>query len=103
MAIVCCVGSLGLISTLKLDIFPSESAKYIEIYTEIEPGTPLDKVREAHSAVEQAITSLPDSELVSWDMTYETPVSEGVITLTAMISASAVQLRSLKISIISWK
>lgn len=83
VAIMCCVGSLGLISTLKLDIFPSESAKYIEIYTEIEPGTPLDKVREAHSTVEQAITSLPDSELVSWDMTYETPVSEGVVTLTS--------------------
>jgi len=76
------IASAGLISTLKIDIFPSEAAKYIEVYTEAKPGTPLNEIRSAHQAVEQAINELPKSELASYELTYASPVSTGVITLT---------------------
>ncbi|MFM2587778.1 efflux RND transporter permease subunit [Vibrio sp. TBV020] len=76
------IASAGLISTLKIDIFPSEAAKYIEVYTEAKPGTPLNEIRSAHQAVEQAINELPKNELASYELTYSSPVSTGVITLT---------------------
>ncbi|MDA0148221.1 efflux RND transporter permease subunit [Vibrio sp. LaRot3] len=72
----------ALVATLRLDFFPAQAAKYIEVYTEVQPGTPMDKVREAHSQVEQAISALPESELLSYEMTYSTPVSTGLINLT---------------------
>ena len=71
-----------LVSTLKIDLFPSASAKYIEIYTEVEAGTPLDKIRLAHTQLEQAIAQLPSNELVSYELTYSTPTSTGLINLT---------------------
>ena len=52
-----CAG-LGLATTLSLDIFPSQAARYIDVYTEVEPGTPLVNVRQAHAALETAIRSL---------------------------------------------
>ncbi|NOH78346.1 efflux RND transporter permease subunit [Vibrio sp. RE86] len=81
-ALAICVASAGLISTLKIDIFPSEAAKYIEVYTETKPGTPLSEIRSAHKAVEQAINDLPENELASYELTYSSPVTTGVITLT---------------------
>lgn len=75
--------SVGLISTLKIDIFPSEAAKYIEIYTEAKPGTPLELIPAAHTSLEEAIQSLPENELVSYEIVYSSPVSTGVLTLTS--------------------
>lgn len=83
LALVISTVSAGMVSTLKLDIFPSEAAKYIEVYTEVKPGTPLNQVREAHHAVEKAINSLPENELVSFELVYASPVSEGKMTLTS--------------------
>ncbi|WP_122082328.1 efflux RND transporter permease subunit [Vibrio coralliirubri] len=71
-----------LVSSLKVDIFPTEAGKYIEVYTEVKAGTPLSKVREAHLSIEQAIESLPETELVSYELVYSSPVSQGVINLT---------------------
>ena len=81
-AFAICAGSGVLVSTLKVDIFPTEAGKYIDVYTEIQAGTPLDQVRSAHQQIEQAIEALPESELVSYEMTYSSPVSQGVINLT---------------------
>ncbi len=81
-ALVVAILSCGLITTLKLDIFPSESAKYVEVYTEVQPGTPLDQVRQQHVAIEQAIEALPLNERVSYEMSYASPVSTGVLVLT---------------------
>ncbi|KAB0291737.1 efflux RND transporter permease subunit [Vibrio fortis] len=81
-AFATCAGSAVLVSTLKVDIFPTEAGKYIDVYTEIQAGTPLDQVRIAHQQIEQAIEALPESELVSYEMTYSSPVSQGVINLT---------------------
>ncbi|GMM87703.1 efflux RND transporter permease subunit [Vibrio fortis] len=81
-AFATCAGSAVLVSTLKVDIFPTEAGKYIDVYTEIQAGTPLDQVRSAHQQIEQAIEALPESELVSYEMTYSSPVSQGVINLT---------------------
>ncbi|KAB0301506.1 efflux RND transporter permease subunit [Vibrio fortis] len=81
-AFATCAGSAVLVSTLKVDIFPTEAGKYIDVYTEIQAGTPLDLVRSAHQQIEQAIEALPESELVSYEMTYSSPVSQGVINLT---------------------
>ncbi|KDN26270.1 acriflavin resistance protein [Vibrio fortis] len=81
-AFATCAGSAVLVSTLKVDIFPTEAGKYIDVYTEIQAGTPLDQVRSAHQKIEQAIEALPESELVSYEMTYSSPVSQGVINLT---------------------
>lgn len=75
--------STWLVTTLKLDIFPTESAKYIEVYTEVKPGTPLENVRSVHSQLEQAIQSLPENELVSYQLTYSSPTTSGLITLTS--------------------
>ncbi|MGR5276127.1 efflux RND transporter permease subunit [Vibrio rotiferianus] len=69
-------------STLKIDIFPSETAKYIEVHTEVEPGTPLDLVRSAHQELEDRVFDLYDRGLVAFQMTYGSPVSTGLITLT---------------------
>ncbi|MCW8345939.1 efflux RND transporter permease subunit [Vibrio sp. ZSDZ65] len=82
LALTCLVGSSTLLTTLKLDIFPSDAAKYIEIYTEIAPGTPLNKVRQTHTDLENAIAALPSNEVVSHQITYSSPVSRGLITLT---------------------
>ncbi|CAK2061023.1 efflux RND transporter permease subunit [Vibrio crassostreae] len=71
-----------LVSSLKVDIFPTEAGKYIEVYTEVKAGTPLSKVREAHQSIEQAIESLPETELVSYELVYSSPVSQGTINLT---------------------
>ncbi|CAH0525871.1 efflux RND transporter permease subunit [Vibrio hippocampi] len=71
-----------LLMTLKLDIFPSETAKYIKIYTEVAPGASLKQVRQAHSVFEDAIAQLDKSELVSYRMTYGSPASHGVLTLS---------------------
>lgn len=73
---------VSLILSLKIDIFPSESAKYIEIYTEVTPGTPLSQIRHEHSAIEQAILALPSEERVSYEMAYASPISQGKLTLT---------------------
>ncbi|MFM2581389.1 efflux RND transporter permease subunit [Vibrio fortis] len=81
-AFATCAGSAVLVSTLKVDIFPTEAGKYIDVYTEIQAGTPLDQVRSAHQQIEQVIEALPESELVSYEMTYSSPVSQGVINLT---------------------
>lgn len=81
-AFATCAGSAVLVSTLKVDIFPTEAGKYIDVYTEIQAGTPLVQVRSAHQQIEQAIEALPESELVSYEMTYSSPVSQGVINLT---------------------
>lgn len=72
----------GLVSTLALDFFPTQAAKYIEVYTEVKPGTPMSKVREAHQQVEAVISGLPESERLSYEMTYSTPASIGLINLT---------------------
>ncbi|MGF1715281.1 efflux RND transporter permease subunit [Photobacterium chitinilyticum] len=72
-----------LVTTLKLDIFPSESAKYIEVYTEVIPGTPLEDVRAAHVLLEQAILSLPENELVSYQLTFSSPATTGLIVLSS--------------------
>ncbi|NOI79390.1 efflux RND transporter permease subunit [Vibrio tubiashii] len=77
------LASLAMVSTLKLDIFPTEAAKYIEIHTEVQPGTPLSQLPAAHDLVEQAVASLPSSELVSYELTYSSPVSTGLLTLTS--------------------
>lgn len=73
---------LSLISTLSIDIFPTEAAKYVRISTEVKPGTPLEQVRAAHQVMEQAIQALPDTELAGYEMAYQSPVSEGRLTLT---------------------
>ncbi len=82
IAVVTLAIGVSLTTTLKLDIFPSETAKYIEVYTEIKPGTPLEKVRKAHAQLELAISSLPNNELKSYELTYSTPVSTGLIVLS---------------------
>ncbi len=82
VAVLALAGSGALLTTLKLDIFPSETAKYIEIYTEVAPGASLKQVRKAHSVFEETITQLGDNELVSYRMTYGSPVSNGLLTLT---------------------
>ncbi|MGF1871020.1 efflux RND transporter permease subunit [Photobacterium indicum] len=81
-AVIMLAIGVGLVTNLKLDIFPSESAKYIEVYTEVKPGTPLNKVREAHALLEKTITALPKTELTSYELTYSSPVSTGLIVLT---------------------
>ncbi|MBY7729292.1 efflux RND transporter permease subunit [Vibrio splendidus] len=82
LAIVGFVASGYLVSSLKVDIFPTEAGKYIDVYTEVKAGTPLSQVREAHQVIEQAIESLPETELVSYELTYSSPVSQGIINLT---------------------
>ncbi|WP_372385381.1 efflux RND transporter permease subunit [Vibrio sp. BS-M-Sm-2] len=82
LAIVGFVASGYLVSSLKVDIFPTEAGKYIDVYTEVKAGTPLSQVREAHQAIEQAIESLPETELVSYELIYSSPVSQGIINLT---------------------
>lgn len=82
IAVIMLAIGVGLVTNLKLDIFPSESAKYIEVYTEVQPGTPLNKVREAHVLLEETITALPKNELKSYELTYSSPVSTGLIILT---------------------
>ncbi|OLQ75734.1 acriflavin resistance protein [Photobacterium proteolyticum] len=78
------LGTSGwLATTLKLDIFPSEAAKYIEVYTEVTPGTPLDDVKAAHFQLEQAIQALSDNELVSYQLTYSSPATSGLIVLSS--------------------
>ncbi|NOH98964.1 efflux RND transporter permease subunit [Vibrio sp. 99-70-13A1] len=72
----------AIITTMRLDFFPAQAAKYIEVYTEVKPGTPMDKVRAAHKQIEEVISALPESELLSYEMTYSTPVSKGLINLT---------------------
>ncbi|MGR5335891.1 efflux RND transporter permease subunit [Vibrio gigantis] len=82
LAIVGFVASGYLVSSLKVDIFPTEAGKYIDVYTEVKAGTPLSQVRDAHQVVEQAIESLPETELVSYELIYSSPVSQGIINLT---------------------
>lgn len=82
LALVGFAASGFLVSSLKVDIFPTEAGKYIEVYTEVKAGTPLIKVRDAHQLIEQAIESLPENELVSYELIYSSPVSQGVINLT---------------------
>ncbi|USD67554.1 efflux RND transporter permease subunit [Vibrio sp. SCSIO 43136] len=82
IAILALSGSAFLTTTLKVDIFPSDAAKYIEVYTETETGTPLSEIRNAHLAMETAIASLPTSELKSFQMVYGTPTSQGTIVLS---------------------
>ena len=82
LALVGFAASGFLVSSLKVDIFPTEAGKYIEVYTEVKAGTPLTKVRDAHQLIEQAIESLPENELVSYELIYSSPVSQGVINLT---------------------
>lgn len=82
VSILLALGCTVLISTLKLDIFPSDSAKYIKVYTEVAPGTPLERVRRTHTELEKAIVSLSKSELFSYQITYGSPVSYGLIILT---------------------
>ena len=77
-AFATCALSGVLVSTLKVDIFPTEAGKYIEVYTEVQAGTPLNQVRQAHQKIEQAIEALPESELVSYEITYSSPVSQVV-------------------------
>ncbi|MGF1728783.1 efflux RND transporter permease subunit [Photobacterium kasasachensis] len=72
-----------LATTLKLDIFPSEAAKYIEVYTEVTPGTPLEDVKAAHFQLEQAIEALSENELVSYQLTYSSPATSGLIVLSS--------------------
>ncbi|KII76470.1 efflux RND transporter permease subunit [Vibrio renipiscarius] len=81
-AVILCAVSGMLVSTLKVDIFPTEAGKYIEVYTEVAAGTPLNKVRDTQQRIEKAIESLPESELVSYEMVYSSPVSHGILTLT---------------------
>ncbi|MGF1702030.1 efflux RND transporter permease subunit [Photobacterium makurazakiensis] len=72
----------GILVSLKVDFFPAQAAKYIEVHTEVKPGTPMNKVREAHAELEREITAFPAEELLSYEMTYSTPVSIGLINLT---------------------
>ena len=72
----------ALVASLRLDFYPAQAAKYIEVYTEVEPGTPMSQVRNAHREIEEVVGSLSDSELLSFEMTYSTPVSTGLIKLT---------------------
>ncbi|MBC7003919.1 efflux RND transporter permease subunit [Photobacterium sp. BZF1] len=72
----------GLLTSLKVDFFPAQAAKYIEVHTEVKPGTPMDKIRNAHAELERVISAMPPEELVSYEMTYSTPVSIGLINLT---------------------
>ncbi|WP_028025676.1 efflux RND transporter permease subunit [Enterovibrio calviensis] len=82
VAVLALVSSGALLTTLKLDIFPSETAKYIEIYTEVTPGASLKQVRLAHSTLEETIAQLSENERVSYRMTYGSPASNGLLTLT---------------------
>ncbi|SON52564.1 efflux RND transporter permease subunit [Vibrio tapetis] len=82
LSILALLGSATLLSTIKLDLFPSESAKYIEVYTEVAPGTPLELVRNAHDELEKAVASLSENELAAFQMTYGNPASNGLISLT---------------------
>ncbi|EGU59942.1 acriflavin resistance protein [Vibrio nigripulchritudo ATCC 27043] len=75
------IGSF-LVTFMKLDFFPAQAAKYIEVYTEVVPGTPNDQLRQQHESLEKAIQNLPESELSSYQMTYGSPVSRGQINLT---------------------
>ncbi|WP_135381804.1 efflux RND transporter permease subunit [Vibrio tasmaniensis] len=83
VAMLATVACSGLVTNLKVDIFPTEAAKYIEVYTEVTPGTSLEKVREMHATLEQAIMELPTNELVAYELTYSAPVTEGTLTLTS--------------------
>ncbi|SBO12653.1 Swarming motility protein SwrC [Vibrio mediterranei] len=80
--IVVALAGMSLVMTLKLDIFPSQAAKYVEVHTEVKPGTSLENVRVMHARIEQAIKSLPVDELESFEMTYQSPVSTGRINLS---------------------
>ena len=82
VALLALGAGVAIIATIRLDFFPAQAAKYIEVYTEVKPGTPMNKVRAAHKQVEEVISALPDSELLSYEMTYSTPVSIGLINLT---------------------
>jgi len=82
LAVVVFASSLLILGQLKIDLFPSGTAKYIEVYTEVSPGTPLEKIRQAHKALEAAIEQLPENELVSYELTYGSPTSKGLINLT---------------------
>ncbi|MDP2574155.1 efflux RND transporter permease subunit [Vibrio penaeicida] len=82
LALIALAGGSFLVTTMKLDFFPSQAAKYIEVYTEVAPGTPSDKVRESHLALEKAIQNLPATELKSYQLTFGSPVSSGQINLT---------------------
>lgn len=82
LALAICTVSGLLVSTLQVDIFPKEAGKYIELYTEVQAGTPLNRIRNAHQKIEEAIEALPESELVSYEITYSSPVSQGIIILT---------------------
>ncbi|MEL0611504.1 hypothetical protein, partial [Vibrio echinoideorum] len=62
-----------MVSSFKVDIFPTEAGKYIEVYTEVKAGTPHTKVRDAHQLIEQAIESMPQNELVSYELIYSSP------------------------------
>lgn len=73
-------GTLG--TLLKVDLFPAESAKYIEVYTEVTPGTPLSQVPTSHERLIAAINALPANERASFELTYSSPTSRGLITLT---------------------
>lgn len=83
LSLLLCAVSVGFIASLKIDFFPSEAAKYIEIYTEVKPGTPLEQVPEAHKALQTALSLLPENEVIAYEMTYSTPISQGVLTLTS--------------------
>ncbi|WP_298444178.1 efflux RND transporter permease subunit [uncultured Ferrimonas sp.] len=74
---------LGSVAVLKIDFFPGQAAKYIEIHTETAPGLPLAQVRQAHLRLEQAIAALPSNELASYQLSYAAPISSGLIRLTS--------------------
>ena len=82
LAVVVFASSLSILTLLKIDLFPAGSAKYIEVYTEVSPGTPLEQIRASHQALESAIEQLPETELVSYELTYGAPTTTGRIILT---------------------
>ncbi|PSW22851.1 AcrB/AcrD/AcrF family protein [Photobacterium swingsii] len=75
--------SMAAVSTMRIDFFPTQAAKYVEVYTEVKPGLPIEAVKMAHAEFEAVLKALPQEELVSYEMTYASPVSTGRINFSA--------------------
>lgn len=81
LAVLAMGSGIAASSTLKVDIFPSETARLIEVRTEVEPGTPLERVREANAPLEKSVFGIEGAEALSFHMVYGSPVSTGLIRL----------------------
>nr|MDT0253807.1 efflux RND transporter permease subunit [Endozoicomonas sp.] len=75
VALLTLLGSFALVSTMKIDFFPREAARYIQVTTEVKPGALLEQIRKDHQELEDAFRALPDNERQSFEMSYASPVS----------------------------